>query len=143
MDAIVKDLDKLESKSCGSSTAASSIQASIASLERWRDALMAGDDGEAGAAGLEDGHNTVLGPDYVYADALAESAIHQLTSSAPKITESHKEWSSALTKYGKSVDKVCSSIQREARPAHAGRHPEIQYRPVAVAAGRNVGFCRR
>lgn len=39
-------------------------------------------------------------------DELAEKAIAQLASSNARLAEYHKDWSSALTKYGKTVEKV-------------------------------------
>lgn len=46
MEAILKDLVKLESKSVDTSVAIDEVQASIAALERWREAL-AGGEGDA------------------------------------------------------------------------------------------------
>lgn len=43
MDAILKDLVRLESKSVDTTVALDEVQASIAALERWRDALARGD----------------------------------------------------------------------------------------------------
>ena len=51
MEAILKDLGKLESKSVETSTALDEVDASIAALERWRAALAA----QAGVDGADDG----------------------------------------------------------------------------------------
>lgn len=48
MEAILQDLAKLESKSVGTTGALDEVQASIAALERWRDALTRSDADDEG-----------------------------------------------------------------------------------------------
>lgn len=49
MEAILKDLGKLESKSVETSVALDEVDASIAALERWRGALAVRDEVDDGA----------------------------------------------------------------------------------------------
>ena len=44
-------------------------------------------------------------------EAAASAALDSLAACSSKVTESYKEWSTALNKFGKSVDKVGPSAQ--------------------------------
>lgn len=108
MEGILKDLGKLESKSSGSSI--ESVQASIDALERWKSALTA----DAGAIYKHRTCNSELQAELRCDDldasddeeAAAEAAFQQLQASTSKLAETGKDWYSAMTKYGKAVDKV-------------------------------------
>lgn len=43
-------------------------------------------------------------------DTLAQAALQQMQASGKRIAESNKEWFSAMTKYGKAVEKVRRQI---------------------------------
>lgn len=128
MEAIAKDLSKLESKSCGPALLSGSLQDSIEALERWKAALLAEDCKLAIAAwgkcvgalfeGIADRRSTYH-PSFRHAPcfvspidnevddtAAGQTAVQEVQNAATKLGELQKEWSSATTKYGKSVEKV-------------------------------------
>lgn len=51
MDSLLKDLSKLEGREAADSAVLSSVETSLAALERWKAALLAGEGGDDGSAG--------------------------------------------------------------------------------------------
>lgn len=87
MEGISKDLSKLESKSCSPGLLSESVQDSIEALERWKAALLVDGDNDADE------------------QAAGRAAVEEVQKATAKLSELQKEWSSATTKYGKTVEK--------------------------------------